>query len=79
MNRLGMLVDLSHVSSDAMRQVWRNIFTKKLLLSNLPVCVCVCVGPGSDPSTSDLLTFWSARNLLLSKESLLKSKTLLTI
>ena len=80
MNRLGMLVDLSHVSSDAMRQVWKNISTKKLLLSNLPLtCVCVFVGPGSDPSTSDLLTFWSARNLLLSKESLLKSKTLLTI
>ena len=78
MNRLGMLVDLSHVSSDAMRQVWKNISTKKLLLSN-PPCVCVCIGPGSDPSTSDLLTFWSARNLLLSKESLLKSKTLLTI
>ena len=61
MNRLGMLVDLSHVSSDAMRQV-RQI--------NINMVSIFPPGPGSHQSTGDLLTFWSSRDLLLSQESL---------
>ena len=67
MNRLGMLVDLSHVSSDAMRKVRKKHFN----WNNFSQCdAFLHPGSGGHPSSSDLLTFGSEGNLLLSKEVL---------